>query len=403
MLEISKYLKDIMEKFNKVGQSPTGKGVTRLGYSPVEDQMHETFKKIAEDQGLKYYRDQVGNSYAYLKDYDKYDYIGSHLDSVVEGGKFDGVLGVALGLAVLLTARDREIDIPLKVIALRTEESSNFMYSMIGSKLITGNFDKSLIDELRSLDGKYLKDIFKEKGYTFDPEPISDIKNYIEVHIEQGRVLEEEGKKIGLITTIAGSSRFLVDLRGFAEHSGATPMNIRKDSLCAGAEIILNVEKIGKIESETSVGTVGYINNTPNSMNVISRDTRLSIDFRDIDNDSMADMKEKIKLMIKKTCQKRNVKYELTEFPISPIAKMNEDGIKALEEIAKEKNISYKLMHSGAGHDAMIFSKIVDTNMIFIPCYKGISHNPNEKADLDDAALGGKILLEYLERINYVN
>lgn len=246
MADINEHLRQIMEKSDKIGENGKGRGVTRLGYSPQEDSMHDCFRKIAKEEGLKFYTDQVGNSYAYLVEADKYDYIGSHLDSVVEGGKFDGPLGVALGLAVLLDARDKNIPIPLKIIALRTEESANFMYCMIGSKLITGNFDQSLKDDLRGLDGRFLKDIFEEKSYTFNPEPISDIKSYLEVHIEQGRVLEREKKKLGFVTTMAGSARLIVDLIGFAEHSGTTSMAIRKDSLTAAAEIILDVEKIAQ-------------------------------------------------------------------------------------------------------------------------------------------------------------
>lgn len=403
MSKMDKYVKIIFDKFKNIGNNDNGNGVTRLGYSPIEDAMHSCFIDIVKSEGLNYYTDEVGNSYAYLRKYDKYDYIGSHLDSVVEGGKFDGVLGVSVGLAILLVARDEEIDIPIKVVALRCEESSNFMVSMVGSKLITDNFDRSLIGDMRSLDGIYLKDLFKERSYSFYPKPIDDIKKFIELHIEQGRVLETEKKQIGIVNTIAGTSRFVVDLKGFAEHSGATPMSIRQDSLCAAADIILNVEKIGKIESGTSVGTVGYISNTPNSMNVVPGETKISIDFRDISNESMNEMQEKIRNMINRICTNRSIKADITEFPITSISDMNKEGIQLLEEIAKDNNYTYKIMPSGAGHDAMIFSKIVDTNLIFIPCQRGISHNPKEKANLDDAVVGANLILEYLERINNVN
>lgn len=401
--EFKKHLNNIMNEFNKIGNNEENKGVTRLGYSQIEDKMHECFLKIAKKENLQTYTDEVGNSYAYFKEYDKYDYIGSHLDSVVQGGKYDGVLGVAVGLALLIYLKDKNIDIPLKVIALRCEESSNFMYSMIGSKLITKSINEKSIEKLKSLDGKMLKDIFNEKSYSIKPSKISDIKKFIELHIEQGRVLESKNKKIGIVTTIAGSSRFIVKIKGMAEHSGATPMEIRKDSLCAASEIILEIERIGDLENDHSVGTVGYIKNYPNAMNVVPGETEFSIDFRDIENDSMERMRNKIKKVIEKVASKRKVSYELKEFPISPAVDMNKKGIEDFEKISLENNIDYLIMPSGAGHDAMIFSKIVDTNLIFIPCKEGISHNPKEDINLDHAVVGGSLIFKYLERMNNVN
>mgnify|MGYP001546554095 CR=1 FL=1 len=403
MGEFKKYLNYIMNEFNKIGKNEENKGVTRLGYTKTEDKIHDCFLKIAKNEKLHTYRDEVGNSYAYLKKSKKYDYIGSHLDSVVEGGKYDGVLGVAIGLSLLLYLRDKKIDLPLKVIALRCEESSNFMYSMIGSKLITGSIDEKSLNNLTSLDRKRLKDIFREKSYSMNPSRISDIKNFIELHIEQGRVLESKNKKIGIVNTIAGSCRFLVRIKGLAEHSGATPMEIRKDSLCAASEIILEIENIGELESDYSVGTVGYINNVPNAMNVVPGETEFSVDFRDIENDSMTRMKNKIKKVIERVCNKRKVSYELIEFPISCAVDMNKKGIKEFEEISLENNINYLVMPSGAGHDSMIFTNIVNTNLIFIPCKEGISHNPKEDINIDDAVTGANLILKYLERINYVN
>lgn len=225
----------------------------------------------------------------------------------------------------------------------------------------------------------------------------------MEIHIEQARVLESENKNIGIITTIAGSCRLIVTINGVAEHSGATPMDFRHDALCAASEIILKVEEIGNNETETSVGTVGYIKNSPNSLNVIPGKTTFSIDFRDIYVDSMERMREKAKSVVAEVAKRRGLEYEIEEFKITPSVELYKKGIEDLENIAKEENISYKIMHSGPSHDAMMLTDICNTNMLFIPCENGISHNPNENIDIDDAVVGADLILKYLDKINRKN
>lgn len=403
MKEIKKYLSEILSRFSEIGSNGDGKGYTRLGYSDVEDQMHKCFLDYAKEYGLNTYTDKVGNSYVYIKEHEKYDYIGSHLDSVIEGGQFDGPLGVAVGLSILIYIKENNLDIPLKVIAFRNEESTNFLYATIGSKLITGKLDLETFNRLKSLNGEKLSDIFKEKSLNPNTEIISDIKSFMEIHIEQARVLESENKNIGIITTIAGSCRLIVTINGVAEHSGATPMDFRHDALCAASEIILKVEEIGNNETETSVGTVGYIKNSPNSLNVIPGKTTFSIDFRDIYVDSMERMREKAKSVVAEVAKRRGLEYEIEEFKITPSVELYKKGIEDLENIAKEENISYKIMHSGPSHDAMMLTDICNTNMLFIPCENGISHNPNENIDIDDAVVGADLILKYLDKINRKN
>ena len=391
---------NIMQAFYRIGENEDGRGVTRLGYSAVEDEMHAMFLKLATEYGLNTSIDEVGNAYAYMGDFTEYHLIGSHLDSVIEGGRYDGVVGVAIGLAIMKTFMDEGIMLPIKTVAFRCEESSNFMHAMVGSNLITGKVKFENIKHLKGQDGVTLEEIFQEKGYSTDPEIISGLKDYIEIHIEQGRVLEAHENQIGIVNTIAGGIKIVAELTGMAEHAGATPMDIRTDSLAATAEIILKIEEIAKSETKTSVGTVGFIENRPNSMNVVPGHTKFTVDLRDIHNDSMDIMMEKTFDEIKKICDKRKIQYNINKPNLSPATELSQSLIDDFEKIAKRDGYKYEIMPSGASHDCMKMVDLCDSILLFIPCEGGVSHNPIEYATLEDMTLGAKLIMDYLLEAN---
>ncbi len=392
------YLEYIFSKFYDIGANSYG-GVTRLGYSKVEDEMHEMFKMLGEIEEFNTYIDEVGNTYIANDISDKKYYLmGSHLDSVVNGGRYDGVAGVIAGLLILKWAKDENIDIPIRVGAFRCEESSNFGKCTIGSGLITGELSKDDVKGLISKTGKYIVEVFNNKGYSFTPKKIENIKQYIELHIEQGKVLEEYGIKIGIVSDIAGPRRFEVSILGEAEHSGATPMDMRSDALCAASEFILELEQLGKMESyRKSVTTVGVINNGPNVLNVIPGEVTLGVDIRGIDIDSLDIIENGMKNVAKEVGKKRDVKVFIQEAGRFNPVKMSSYMQKKLIECSDRLKITHKVMPSGAGHDAMAFSKICDSAMVFIPCYRGISHNKSEFSSLLSIYDGAKVIYEYLK------
>lgn len=392
------YLEYIFSKFYDIGANSYG-GVTRLGYSKVEDEMHEMFKMLGESEDFNTYIDEVGNTYIANDISDKKYYLmGSHLDSVVNGGRYDGVAGVIAGLLILKWAKDEKIDIPIRVGAFRCEESSNFGKCTIGSGLITGELSKDDVKGLISKTGKYIVEVFNNKGYSFTPKKIENIKQYIELHIEQGKVLEEYGIKIGIVSDIAGPRRFEVSILGEAEHSGATPMEMRSDALCAASEFILELENLGNMESyRKSVTTVGVINNGPNVLNVIPGEVTLGVDIRGIDIDSLDIIENRMKNAAKQVSQKRDVKVFIQEAGRFDPVKMSSYMQKKLSECSDRLKVTHKVMPSGAGHDAMAFSKICDSAMVFIPCYRGISHNKSEFSSLLSIYDGAKVIYEYLK------
>ncbi len=390
------YLNMIMDRFYPIGADKNG-GVTRLAYTEEEDMMHRELCEIGKKEGYLIETDEVGNTFLSLKDYEEYYLVGSHLDSVVNGGRYDGVLGVATGLLLLKIIKENGLSIPLKVVAFRCEESSNFMKSTMGSGLITEGIIDGDFNSLVSKLGIRLKDIFEERGYNPYPKKIKGVKSYLELHIEQGRILENENIKIGIVDAIAGNIRLKVNIKGMAEHSGATPMNLRRDALCGASEIILGIEKIAQDDfNGNAVATVGVVDVYPGSVNVIPGEVEFSIDIRDRSNKVMEDLKLKIEDIINEVCNKRGLSLDIQCISTSDAVVLDKELKDRLSSIATKLGIEHRIMSSGAGHDAMKFANLTKTGMIFVPCKDGISHNPKEDAKVEDAVYGAMIILDYL-------
>ena len=393
------YLGRLFDTFYEVGALPDG-GVTRLGYTEVEDEMHCRFTALAKELGCAVETDLAGNTYAYLAPADEYILIGSHLDSVIEGGRYDGVAGVMAGLLLLKRARDERLLLPLKVAAFRCEESSNFGCCTMGSGLVTHQL-KEGPEQLARLTGKNgvtLGDVFARRGLSLTPPRITGVRAYLELHIEQGKVLEETNTRVGVVSTIAGPRRWKLQLKGLAEHSGATPMSMRQDALCAAAEIVLAVEQIGRREAALceSVATVGVLQNSPNALNVVPGAAELGIDLRGSRLDSLDRMEQDTLSAAREICQRRNI--SLTESKLSELDPVSMDPSlqQGLMAAADRLGISCRNMPSGAGHDAMAFAPLFPTGMVFIPCEKGISHNPMESTSLRSIQDGADVLWAYL-------
>lgn len=391
------YAEYLFDKFYGVGSTGSG-GVTRLGYTEVEDEMHKVFQEIGEEDGYTYLTDEVGNSYLSNSESEHYYLIASHLDSVIEGGRYDGVAGVIAGLLVLHWIQEQNLVIPVRVGAFRCEESSNFGKCTIGSGLITNETYKHDIGEAVSKAGKTLAEIFKERGLSLQPKRIRGVKQYLELHIEQGKVLEEFGDKLGIVSTIAGPRRFMLHIIGQAEHSGATPMDMRSDALCGAAEIINEIEDIGREESIwKSVATVGVVQNEPNALNVIPGEVTLGVDMRGINTDSLERMEKRMKNAAKKICEKRGLTFYKEKISEIPPIDMSREMQESLSRVAMKLKLPHRIMMSGAGHDAMSFAHICDTAMLFIPCDKGVSHNKREFATIESICDGAIVMFEYLK------
>jgi N-carbamoyl-L-amino-acid hydrolase len=323
--------------------------------------------------------------------------IGSHLDSVIDGGRYDGVSGVLAGILLMRRVKLEGKNIPIRTVAFRCEESSNFGICTLGSNFVTRGMAHTKIKGLKDKNGKSLEKIFEEKNYSLTPPKIKGVKGYLELHIEQGRVLESNNQQVGIVTNIAGHRRFRLHIRGKAEHSGATPMNIRKDALCAASELILAIENIGKSESiYNSVATVGVLNNVPNVLNVVPGEVELLVDVRGVDTNSLDRIEKEIYLVGKQICDTRSVSFYSEKFSELKPVSLTQSVQNKLEIASQKLKIASRKMISGAGHDAINFPFLCDTGMIFISCKDGVSHNKKEFTSIESIVDGVSVLYTYL-------
>jgi len=327
---------------------------------------------------------------------------GSHYDTVRNGGKYDGRLGILLPIAVAahLHARGERLPFHLDVVGFAEEEGVRFRSTFLGSSAITGQFDPALLDALDD-DGVTLRAAIVDAGH--DPAAIpaiarnrDELLGFVEVHIEQGPVLLERGLPVGVVTAIAGSSRYLVELTGVASHAGTTPMGMRRDAAAAAAEIVLLVEaRCGGVAA--LVGTVGQLEVPSGSVNVIPGACKLSLDIRAADDALRLAAVDDILAGISAICARRGIEeklWKIVEADAAPCAPRLMDALGAAVERAGVPRFD---LLSGAGHDAMQMARITEVAMLFTRCGNGgISHNRLETMTADDAELAGQVLLDFL-------
>ena len=363
--------------------------------------MHLALARFADELALESRQDPFGNTFVSFPGGPQGDkvLIGSHLDSVPEGGRFDGVAGVLAGLLVMAGFKAEGRAVPLETVAFRCEESSRFGLSTLASSLYAGAVEVEALKEAKDTEGVSLYDAMKERGFSPDyKSSVMGVSSYLELHIEQGRVLESAGKPLGIVTAIAAPVRFRVVLEGRADHSGATPMDLRRDALCAAAEAVLAVEAAAHSQkSRGTAATVGVILNEPNALNVIPGRVTLGVDVRGVDKESLYGTGDKIRDAVKAMGKARDVGVRIEEISsASPVA-MDESVVAGLRAEAEKMGAGYMVMASGAGHDAMNMAPFVPAGMVFVPCRDGISHNPAEHAEPEDIALGAKLLFNYVK------
>jgi len=397
-------LKKWFRELETVGADPEG-GVTRLAYSPEEDAMFLKVAGFAGEMGLNVREDCIGNMYISFpgKEGTPCHGIGSHLDSVPQGGLYDGPAGVLAGLLVMEEILSSGLDLPVMTAVFRAEESSLYGLSTAGSGVAAGSVDIAQLKNARSISGDSLYDAMSRKGYSPGVCGLEKMLDFTELHIEQGRVLWESGQSIGIVTAIAAPTRLKVTIHGRQDHSGATPMDLRKDGLCAAAEIILAVEAAGNAEKHhATVATVGVANVRPNALNVIPGLVELRIDIRGILKDSISRAVKAVKDSVQAAADTRGILCDVETISSMDPVSLDPSVIRSLSRAAEELSVSFRQMASGAGHDAMKIAPLVPAGMVFIPCKEGISHNQKEEADLEDIVLGARVILDGI-RLRYSN
>ena len=404
-----------MRDLNAIGRIGIGDhgSVTRLVFSIKELRSRQVLIHLMRQAGLKIHVDAIGNIFGRLDGADPKApalLAGSHLDTVIHGGKYDGPVGVIGALEAVRTIRENKIPLraPLEVVCFIGEESSRFGFSTLGSSLVAGEVQPKDLTNAVDAQGTKLADVLSSLGisarnlFRLARDPKS-MKAYLELHIEQGPILEAKAKRIGLVTSIAAPSRFKVIFAGRADHSGTTPMEMRKDALVAAAQLIEYVEKIcrkfSSMEKGRVVGTVGAMKIEPGVINAVPGRAELSIDIRS----TSAQAKDKVARLVKQRgaaiARDRGIAIEVLNIRSEDPVPLDKRLLRVTRQLCDEKAIDYEIMPSGAGHDAMQMAKITPAGMIFIPSRRGISHNPLEWTDPDDIALGAQLLMETMIRV----
>jgi allantoate deiminase/N-carbamoyl-L-amino-acid hydrolase len=409
LLEVAPQLgAQVMDWCETIGAwSDAEAGLTCAYMTPAH---RRTAARIAEwmtQAGMNAHIDAVGNVVGRYASHDpdaKTLMTGSHYDTVRNGGKYDGRLGILLPIAIVahLHARGERLPFHLDVVGFAEEEGVRFRSTFLGSSALTGQFDPALLDAVDA-QGITLRDAILASGQ--NPAAIAsiarkreDLLGFVEVHIEQGPVLLERGLPVGVVTAIAGSSRYLVELTGVASHAGTTPMGMRRDAAAAAAEIVLLVEQ--RCSGLPSlVGTVGQLEVPAGSVNVIPGACRLSLDIRAADDAVRLAAVDDILAGVKTVCARRGIEeklWKIVEAEAAPCAPRLMDALGAAVE---RQGVPRFDLLSGAGHDAMQMAQITDVAMLFTRCGNGgISHNPLETMTADDAELAAQVLLDFLRR-----
>ncbi|HLR21588.1 MAG TPA: allantoate deiminase [Tissierellaceae bacterium] len=396
-----------IEWLTSFGKDPKG-GITRLLYTDSWLDAQKSLKERFEELGMNTYFDDIGNLFGRVEGTELSDetiMTGSHVDTVVNGGMFDGQLGILGGMMAVqnLIKKHGKPKRSIEVISMAEEEGSRFPYVFWGSKNIFGLADEEEMKDVEDSEGKNFVEEMKRCGFDFNKDNTAreDIKAFVELHIEQGNTLEIEEKSIGVVTDIAGQRRYEVELKGEANHAGTTLMKYRKDTVEAFSRIVSESLRKAKEEGDPLVLTFGHVEPKPNTVNVVPGETIFSIDCRHTNMETLKNFTEDMEKTMENIADEMGIDIEINRWMDAPPVPMDDKVISIVENACKNQDLNYKVMHSGAGHDAQIFGPRVPTGMLFVPSIKGISHNPAEKTETKDLAQGIRALEATLYELAY--
>lgn len=418
---------------DQIGNLGEGRGYLRAGYSPEETQVIKYFENLLANLGFVCKYDALGNfSAALAGESGKYIELASHVDTVPNGGNFDGIAGVLTGFEAINNYLNENKSAKhkhgLRLRIWRLEEAGTYNAVYTGSLSAFGQLDPKTLEN--KFKGQSLYDAIATAGYepeliksqkgTINQEEIDSILAHFELHIEQGTVLEKQNKKVGIVTSIRGNNRYLLSLKGRYDHSGTTPMGTeyRKDCNLALAYMLTELDQFRKQYQEI-VQTVGVINSDPdranefqtaqNGITKVSGSAFFTLDIRSSVSAELESYKSKAIRLLEEQARQFNVEITIKDLGLSkPMESLDKNLGQCLEKICIEKNIPHTFMPSGAGHDSLVVARQIQSSgkqvpvaMLFIPCKNGVSHDPLEFASFEDLAIGTKVLQSAIEKLQY--
>ena len=375
--------------------------IRRYAYTPEYRNTLDYFIGELEALDFEFYEDPVGTLVARNRPKgEKVFGVGSHCDSNRNGGKYDGTMGVVTALEVCRLNRELGLDLPLQLVSFLEEEGSGFGQMLLGSRIIAQRVtEEELRENFRAVDdGRSFWEHAEEAGYEPDRwqdaiRILDDLVGWIELHIEQARVLQDTGNRLGIVNAIAGYVHADITVYGRSDHAGATPMGFREDAGLVAAECMLELERLARAAGKGTVGTVGEMELRPNLINAVPGRARFSLDIRGVDEEGFRGVARDIEVFAKAAAEKRGMSAGYVQRQTLPATPLDQRVAGALEEAAEASGAPYMVMHSGAAHDTMSIADRVPSAMVFVPCKDGISHSPEEDAEPADAALGAEVML----------
>lgn len=402
-------ISEIIDWLAQFGYQGEGEGMIRLLYTPEWLQAQKALKQRFEESGMTVEFDAVGNLKGTFVGSDPKSGTvasGSHVDTVVNGGKLDGALGIEaayLAMADLVKTYGQPKK-NLSVVSMAEEEGSRFPYVFWGSKNLFDLEDNAQMDGIVDNQGTKFVDAMHSCGFDFNQghDTLMDgVTNWLELHIEQGNTLEMEGQQVGVVHGIVGQRRYDIHLKGEANHAGTTMMRFRHDVVQAYAKIVDQSIAKAKAAGDPLVLTFGKVEVKPNVVNVVPGEMTFTMDCRHTDKDFLVKFTDGLVEDMRAICDGMGISTDVDNWMDEDPVPMDDDMIAVLQKACKDKGLNYRDMHSGAGHDSQIIAKHIPSAMIFVPSIKGISHNPAEATKVEDIKQGIDALEAALYELAY--
>ena len=375
-----------------------GDGCTRLPFTKEARDAVNYLTKVMEEAGMEVHEDAAGNVIGVM--------MGSHYDSVVNGGDFDGIAGVVCAIEVARQLKENGVA-PKRnfvVVGFCDEEGMRFGTGYFGSGAMLGNRDVEYCKNFKDKDGVSIYDAMV--GYGLVPEKVEEAKwpegsigHFLEAHIEQGPVLDAENIELGLVEGIVGIQRYQVTVHGRADHAGTTPMDMRMDAVDAATKVISKIPDWAREKADGTVATTGYIKTVPGGMNIVAERVEFTVDIRSMNNDNINDIANRIRAALEREVKAMGGSYEIdTKLVITPVF-LSKEMLGVMEEGCKKHGFSYKYLPSGAGHDALEIGQVIPTVMLFVPSKDGRSHCPVEFTKYSEFAKATVIMTELATKL----
>jgi len=397
-------LKSDIEELAQVGRDPRG-GISRPSFSQADLEARQWLKEKICQAGLCFRQDGAGNMFGRLGEKGRAVLVGSHIDTVLNGGKFDGSAGVLAGLECLRRIQEEGVRParPLEVVSF-TDEEGNLVGDFLGSRAFVGLLNREELEQGITSFGRPLKDILAGTGFTLESilraqEERPEIEAFLELHIEQGSVLETEGFTIGIVERIAGKNYRWCSFVGKPDHGGTTPLELRRDAFLATADFALRATQRVATRHYGSMITFGKVAVHPGSFSVVPGQVDFSLDFRSASPETLEALEKELLAMAEDIASTRGLAFYSRVVDRTEPVEVPPRLIGVLREECQKLGYPFLQVTSGAGHDAQMVSSVADSGMIFIPCRDGISHSPEEDIDWEDLEKGANLLLRTLLRL----